>query len=43
MKEEKTRTLDYWRMLNSSTAEYESVAAIGAWKEADEWPPDNAR
>jgi hypothetical protein len=29
-------TLDYWRMINSQTSDYESVSASGSWNEADE-------
>lgn len=30
------KTLNYWKMINSQTSDYESVLASGAWNEADE-------
>ena len=29
------KTLDYWKMMNAKTCEYESITGVGAWKEAD--------
>ena len=30
------KTLDYWKMINSQTSDYESMSASGSWNEADE-------
>jgi len=35
MEESAEKNLDYWKTLNSNTSEYESVASLGAWNEAD--------
>ena len=35
MNEESQKTLDYWKMVNASTSEYESLVSVGAWNEAD--------
>lgn len=29
------KTLDYWKMVNENTSEYEGVSSFGAWLEAD--------
>ena len=35
MNNETQETLDYWKMVNASTNEYESLVSVGAWNEAD--------
>ena len=32
---EESTSLDYWKQINIKTAEYEGLAAQGAWLEAD--------
>ena len=34
-REEEPSSLDYWKQINTTTAEYESVVALGSWLEAD--------
>ena len=29
------KTLDYWKMVNTSTSEYEGISSLGAWNEQD--------